>query len=61
MPFAPATTISPSLATATALKGVGSVTIVGAEPSSGQMRSVRSYAALTTALPSGVNATPLTF
>ena len=60
-PSAPPATISPSRAIATELSGVGSVTAVGALPSSGQMRSVRSYAALTSALPSGVNATPLTF
>ena len=42
MPFAPAATISPSGATATALSGAGKVTIVGAPPSSGQMRRVRS-------------------
>src|SRR6185369_14588725 len=61
MPLAPAATISPSPATATPESGVGNVTMVGAEPSSGQMRKVKSYAALTTDFPSGVNTTPLTF
>ena len=42
VPSAPPATISPSRATATALSGVGSVTMVGAPPSSGQMRSVGS-------------------
>ena len=42
VPSAPPATISPSRATATELSGVGSVTMVGAPPSSGQMRSVRS-------------------
>ena len=41
-PSAPPATISPSRATATALSGVGRVTTVGAPPSSGQMRKVRS-------------------
>ena len=41
-PSAPPATISPSRAIATELSGVGSVTTVGALPSSGQMRSVRS-------------------
>jgi hypothetical protein len=41
-PSAPAATISPSGATATAFSGVGKVTIVGAPPASGQIRTVRS-------------------
>ena len=61
LPSAAPATISPSPATATALSGAGSVMMVGALPSSGQMRTCGSWLTLTTDLPSAANATPLTF
>ena len=42
LPAAPAVTMLPSGATATAFKGDGRVTIVGRSPTSGQIRTVRS-------------------
>src|SRR4029077_15616899 len=61
-PSPPAVTISPSGATATALSGETSVATNGAsDPCSGQMRTVASYPALTSLVPSGAQATLLTF
>src|SRR5262245_60405168 len=62
LPLAPAVTMPPSGPTTTELSGVGNVTILGEVSSvTDQTRTVRSYPAVTTARPSGVNATPLTF
>ena len=48
-------------ATATQFSGVNNFTIVVPPPSNGQIRISGSWLALTTALPSGMNTTPLTF